>query len=456
MRFVKPLFLATTLACLALGVVHADRAPALFSTGETLSLRLRAPLDDLFAHAAHDADYTVQGSIAYDGAGGREVRIRGVEISVRGNTSKQDVECSFPKLKLRFRGDAAREDSIFRGAEVVKIGTHCGEAPDEQLTRKFGRLANEKSPIREAFVYHLLEVMGVPALKARPARITYEDASGHQPPLVRNAMLLEDTTEARKRLDAGDEITMEHFGSADADLTVADTVNVTFAEAMIGNFDWCLRFTSGDTYRCDRSKPLWNILAFERDDDRRAVPLVHDFDLSGMVTGSHLWFGRVLNENYSASKSRPEVEVVSQLQRTRSLFARGELDAARQRFLRRRDEAFAALHRSTVDANGRTIIERYLTAFFAAIASDDAFYGPVIVESTVAYADADGTAPACARAATAPVGTPVGPPIDRRGDRVQVQLLDALWHWTGPRRCSAIVRGPVWIDAQAIGSDYPR
>ena len=71
------------------------------------------------------------------------------------------------------------------------------------------------------------------------------------------------------------------------------------------------------------------------------------------------------------------------------------------------------------------------------------------------YAAAQGSAPACAQGATAPPGTPVGPPIDRRGDRVQLQLLDALWHWTGPRACEAIRRGAVWVDARAIGTRYP-
>ncbi len=454
MRFVAPVFVATMLAAAAFAIPNADPALALFSSERALSLRLRAPFDDLFAQSAQDAEYAVDGSIAYVGPDGQEIQIRGVRLSVRGNTSKQDTECTFPKLKLRFAPGSTREDSIFSKLLAVKIGTHCGEAPGEQLTPKFGRLANEQAPLREAFVYRLLRVMGVPALLARPARITYEYASGHQPPLVRNAMLLEDVNEARKRLNAGDEIPMERFGSADTDLSVADTVTLAFAEAMIGNFDWCLRFTRGDTYRCDASKPLWNILAFARDDGRAAA-VMYDFDLAGMVTGSHAWFSRVLSEEFSASRSSPEVEVVSQLQHTRSLFKRRDLDAARQQFMRHRDEAFAALRDSGVDPHGRQIIERYLTAFFNAIATDEAFYRPVVVEQTTAYADPDGSEPACAKAAAVPVGTPVGPPLARHGDRVQVRLLDALWHWTGQRRCDAIRRGPVWIDAHAIGTRYP-
>jgi hypothetical protein len=454
MRLVAPLLAALMLAAGA-HALTADRAPGLFASQEPLAFQLRAPFDTLFGRSAHDDDFSVTGSLAYTDANGRAVRIDGIAISVRGNTSKQGTECTFPKLKLRLDSASGRDGSMFDNVDAVKIGTHCGEAPDDQLTRKFGRLANEKSPLREAFVYRLLAIAGVPALQARPARITYEYASGDRPPLVRNAMLLEDTNEARKRLDAGGEISMADFQAADTQLTTSDTVALTFAEAMIGNFDWCLRFTSGDHYRCDASRPLWNILAFKRKGDR-ALPVMHDFDLSGMVTGSHFWFDRVLNERFSDSASRIEVEVVTQLQHTRSLFARGDLDAARQRFVRHRDEAFAALDNADVDDHGREIIARYLTAFFNAIGTDKAFYRPVIVQAATAYAAAQGATAACPNAATAPVGTLVGPPLDRRGGRVKVELLDALWHWTGPRACSAIRRGPVWVDARAIGTDYPR
>jgi hypothetical protein len=452
---------ATLLAVLCLlparaGAQTSAAPQSLFSSYAVLELRLSAPFDDLFAKSSHDDDYAVDGSLTYAGPDGRPRVLDRVRISVRGNTSKQSTECTFPKLKLRFARGSAHDASIFASAETLKIGTHCGESQGEQLTPKFGRLANQKAAIREAFVYQLLDVMGVPSLRARPARITYEFAGGRRAPLVRDAMLLEDTSEAMSRLHASREIGMERFGSASRELAVADTVNLALAEAMIGNFDWCLRFTPGDTYRCDANKPLWNIAALAGADGR-VVPLMYDFDLSGMVTGSHFWFADVLNERFSAKSSRTEVEVVSQVQHTRSLFARADLDAARQRFLAHKSQAFTALHGSGVDAHGKTLIERYLTDFFAAIATDDSFYRPVVTaEHATAFAGADGGAAACPNAPTIPVGTPVGTPIAHHGTRVQVEVVDSLWHWTGPRKCTAIRRGPVWIEERAIGTDYPK
>jgi hypothetical protein len=429
---------------------------SLFSSYDKLDFQLQAPFGELFARSAQESGYAVRGLLSYTAANGEPIVVDPIRLSVRGNTSRKDTECTFPKLKIEFADDPAHDRSIFRGVTTVKIGTHCGEAADEQKLTRLGRFASEKAVIREAFVYRLLDAVGVTSLKARPARITYVDTGGGRVPLVRSAMVLEDTSEAMNRLHATHEVKVQHFGSAKTDFAPADTAALAFAEAMIGNFDWCLRYTPDDKYRCDAKNPLWNIAVFAREGGR-SLPLIYDFDESGMVTGRHDWFGDVLNENFSPVKSHPDVEVLAQLQHTRSWFSRTELDAARRRFLSRKAEAFRALRESGVDERGKEYIERYLTSFFDAIATDEAFYRPVVLrEAATAYAGAGGESPACPRAATAPIGTPVSAPRDRIGTRVQVQVLDALWHWTGPLKCDAIRRSAVWIDESAVGTRYPQ
>ncbi len=163
---------------IALSTVIAQRAaePDLFSSYAVVELTLKAPLSDLFAKDADD-DASVTGSVSFRGADGREVTLDHVVVSERGNTSKDARECRFPKLKLRLESGDARESSMFRNMNTVKIGTHCGESPDTSLTKKYGRLANQHAAHREAFVYRLLDALGVRSLRARPARITYDDTS---------------------------------------------------------------------------------------------------------------------------------------------------------------------------------------------------------------------------------------------------------------------------------------
>jgi len=415
----------------------------LFSGHDVLMLTLQAPIGELIAHVNSHDDPRVDGLAAVDGD-----RPVAVKVSTRGNTSSD--ECAFLKLEI----DHEPDTGPFADLHVLKIGTHCGEAPDNQLTRKYGRLANENSPLREAFIYRLLAILGVPTLRARPARITYVDTDARMP-LVRSAMLLEDDDAAKKRLDARDSIAPAAFRGALKTFSTADLATVLFAEAMIGNFDWCLQLTPTDAYRCDSDKKLWNVLALRRDKGQ-AVPLIYDFDLAGMVTGRHHWFSTVFDASFVTPPSGIDVEVLAQVQRTRSILGRADLDQARRRFASRKDEAFRALRDAALDDEGARLIGAYLTSFFRAI-SDDAFYVPVVTrEGTRVFLDAAATQAACGSHSTAPVGTVVGPRLQERGGMVQVRLLDVQWRWTGPARCDAVRRYPVWIARGAVEADFPK
>ncbi len=444
-------------AALALACTLAPRivgAQAVFSGNAVVELTLKAPLTDLFDDPK--SEDSVPATLSYRGAEG-EVSLK-ARASVRGHSSREETECTFPKLKLRFDDEAAASSSIFQGLRAIKIGTHCGDRPDGSLTERFGRLANERAAHREAFVYGLLALLEVPTLRARPARITYIDPSAKtdRQTLTRDAVLVEDEPDAMTRLDAVRSVPMERFTSARGAFTREDTVNLAFAEALIGNFDWCLRMTPGDRYRCDAHKPLWNLLALSREDGTM-FPLMYDFDLSGMVTGRHPWFPRIFNAAFDDGRREPAVEVAAQLQRARSLFTRAELDAARTRFAGRRADVDRWLDEAVIDDAGKRQIRSYLDPFFAAMSDDAQFYLPVVVQpETRVRADAAGARDACARDAVAPIGTPVSAPLERRGSAVRVMLLDAQWHWTGPAHCPAILEGPVWIAAAAIGTNYPK
>ena len=401
-------------------VTIALSGSALFSRAEPLQLEIDAPLGDLLSHDRTD-DYAVTGALTVI-VDGTPARIDGVRISLRGHTSRRETECDFPKLKVAFPDGSRDTTPIFAGLKSIRLGTHCGEALDGVLTRRYGRLANEHSPLRESFVYRLLAALEVPTLATRRARITYRDsgAGGRatRQPLVRNALIIEDTDAAVRRVGGTREITEAEFSNAHDQLTTADTVRLAFAEAMIGNFDWCLKMTPDDTYRCDARHPLWNIVAADRGSGR-AVPLIYDFDVAGMVTGRHVWFRNVFTRAFAPSAAESDIAVIAQLQRARTLFSRRDLDDARAAFVGRKAQAFDALAGAELDPEGEAIARRYLESFYAQIESDANFYRPVVGTSdTHAYASPDG-APACGTRSVIPVGTPVGSPLHRAGERVR-------------------------------------
>lgn len=436
------------------GLPGAPAAEKLFSSYAPLSVTLEAPFDDLRRQMRKDSTHPVMGTLSYTDPDMGVVHVSNVEVFGRGNTSFKTGQCEFPKLKLKFHAAKGRPPgSLFDGVSTVKIGTHCGNGPDDVLSARWGRLQNERSPVREAFVYRLLEALHVPSLKARPVRISYVDAR-NTTTLVRNAMFLEDAHEAEARLGSSGRYTEDTFGSADARFMAADSARLAFAEALVGNFDWCVRFFPDDTYRCDGRHALWNVLALKRSDGS-AVPVPYDFDLAGMVTGHHRWFAQVFNPAFEPGGSEAALEVLGQLQRTRTLFTRAQLDAARAEFVRHKEEAYAVLAEAQLDDTGRQQAAAHLDAFYAVIESDERFYLPVVVaDNTRIYLDARQTRPACA-VAVAPRGTPVGVPVETRGSMWKVLILDSLWQWALPRECEAVHTGAVWVPASSISSRYP-
>ena len=455
-----PALLAAVSALAATPAPGGAESPApLFASNDALPVTLEAPFNDLFEHARTDPTYAVTGKLKY-AHGGRETSVDGVKVTLRGNTSRRETECGFPKLKVQLP-DGADAGPLIKSGESLKLGTHCGEAADDKLTAKYGRLPNERSPVREAFVYRLLESVGVPTLKARPARVSYvytDARPGSTPaqdqPLVRNAFLLEDTDDAVKRFGGSRDIGEKQFSDAQAAFRPADTARLVFAEAMIGNYDWCLRMKPGDRFRCNGQHPLWNIVAAETSNGK-AVPIIYDFDVSGMVAGRHPWLKTHFNENFVSSKSPIEVAVLAQVQRTRALFSRSQLDATRAEFVAKKGAAYKTLASGTLDPEGKTIAKSYLDAFYGAIESDDAFYRPVVAASGSKLYANENRAEACAATGTIPAGTPVSEPLQTRDGLVQVVVLDALWQWTPPAKCQA-ARGPVWIEAEAISKDFPK
>jgi hypothetical protein len=424
------------------------RVPGVFSSYSILEATIEAPFAELIEKGRQRSDYTVSGTLTLSDSN-RKMTFENLKISTRGHTSLRETECSFPKLKVDFT-DSRIGGSLFEGVETLKIGTHCSDKPDGP-GGKYGRWPNEKAVHREAFVYRLLETMAVPSLKARPARLTYVDTGGRSrisEPLVRDAMLLEDDAEAQERYNARGELPPKQFGSAPSVFAMADLAKLFFAEAMIGNFDWCLRMSPTDMYRCNDTTPIWNVLGLIRSEGM-ALPVIHDFDIAGMVTTRHTWFNKVFNRAFAESEA--QVEVLAQVQRTRSVFPRDLLDATRRDLAGRKPAAYQALADSPMDDIGRTAARHYLDAFFEAIESDDAFYRPVIVARTPILTDATGSRTACAE--EAPPGTPVSGVLETSGDKSRIVVLDALWQWA--EKCEAVRLNPVWVPTAVISENHP-
>lgn len=297
-----------------------------------------------------------------------------VMIKVRGNSSL--VECPFPKLTVKLT-DAAKleaKNTIFAKQSKLKIGTHCDDDADDSAGT-IGRLRNEKSPVRESYVYQALAKVLPTTLQTRVARITYVDTASNNAVVTRSAMLLEHIDKLAKRSGAEDHCRQvdgrEECSPAltDSELSTVDPrdgmdreriATTSLFEAAIGNWDWHLDVGARVT-----GPRVWNneVILVPREGapaELVKVPVAHDFDLASVVTG------RLRGRDRHLTPAALQAQAKEFLSRTDGLRPE-EIAAAKSRFLDKKLELYALTEMATLDEEGRQIARAHLDAFFAAL-----------------------------------------------------------------------------------------
>jgi hypothetical protein len=355
---------------------------------------------------------------SYFDSRGKKIEVP-IVMQARGTSSLREEECSFPKFEMKFSS-----------LPKVKVGTHCGEEPDDQRS-PLGRLRNEKSPIRENFVYQLLTYFGLPMAHAHNAQITYADTSEFENlgTFTRRAFLFEDIDDAAKRFTAE---RVKTFNNAKADFSDEAVINAIFGEALIGNFDWKIRMTATDTFRNSDRESLSNIYVL-RGRNNRLFPVVTDFDLSEMVAGPYVIGKSVFNSDFEKDSTR--LGMLAQLGRLLSFYPRETLNKVREKFLSRLEGAYVLLaNANELDLDGRAIVKKRLDDFFAII-SDDALFYPNVITREGAYASKCDI--------PIPLGTPVRV-IRTLGRQAEVALLDVHWRFF-QTPCSHIAHRTIFL-----------
>lgn len=358
----------------------------LFQDTSVLNMRLEAPLQDLFDRIPKPVadEYSPGGfqvpdvsklsatgkAIYTDAKGTHTVP---VTITLRGNTSL--FELKFPKLSL----DVAKADAkgtIFEHAKKIKLGTHGGET--NELT-PLGRRINQESTHREALAYAVLDAVGVPTLKARPATMTYVDTGTKKVApgeLVRKAFFLEDDDDAAQRYggeiikDADENGGLDHEAIS-GKYDDADIARVGLAEALIGNVDWQL----------DRS--LWNVKAIKLKNGK-VIFAPYDFDLAATVTAfepepAKLFFPK---ENIEFRNTAALLNTIRA-----NGFVKANITTAYNELLAKRAAAETAIAASPLSADDKAHSKRHLDAFYAA-AAPEKFYLPGTTGPQAVYQDA--------------------------------------------------------------------
>lgn len=337
----------------------ASPAPMFQSYSPLTGIKVTGPISDLMNSTRNipigETQPSIQGTVSFaDGSVYKDVT-----ISLRGNSSKRMDQCSFAKLNVKL---AARATSgILNGLKGFKIGTHCGNTDVPGPT--WGRVLNEKSPVREALLYRILNLAGATTFRSRSAQVTYVDTSSSTDPkffpdggksLTRKALVMEDEKDAARRsghvikIKSGDAAPAELNLQGMPDVDSESAVTGMLSEALAQNHDWYILDADG-------SGSLWNInFLYRKSDDSWAVQ-VYDWDISPFVKG------RDSNPNIQTKaleslRSFPKVSAAQ--------FAKGKA-----KFINAKKDIYAAVedHFSGKfsDSQGKSAIIETLNSFFS-------------------------------------------------------------------------------------------
>lgn len=280
----RPLKIYFVLIVCFFSALSISQAETLFTYPQSLNLRIEGPWTRLlnrryFAPEVAKAE-RIPVDIVIMNDLQPEVRIA-AEVSLRGNTSLSPLECSFPKYKLHFTSEAV-SGTLLAGVEQLGVGSHCSYRGGNSAL--YGRSYDGKSPHREALVYRLLEILGIPSFKTRPLLVKYIDTEITTGPIneVRwhQAFALESLKQFAERyeLEMIDEQTASKVELADPGVTDMQRIaRIALFNEMIGNNDWKLNLNELPSLRQN-----WNVyLAKNRSGQIEVVP--YDFDLASVV-----------------------------------------------------------------------------------------------------------------------------------------------------------------------------
>ena len=266
-------YLPSVVACLAsalLGMASQPseaqvaelRAPGvLFSSDAPLTLRLEAPFTTV-KRSSSDPQYS-PARLSYVGPDGATVA---TDLRVRVRGKSRLIACSFPPLLLNFpTGDL--DSTLLEDQNRLKLVTHCEP-----------REANAQWVHLEYLAYRVLNLVTDASLRARPVEVTYFDTEREREVASGPGILLEDEERFAERQNWHPikEPTLKRTRYDQSALALVGTF-----QYFIGNTDWSAVAASNGTSEC-----CHNVVPFARDDGV-LVPIVYDFDSSGIVNTSY-------------------------------------------------------------------------------------------------------------------------------------------------------------------------
>lgn len=185
-----------------------------------------------------------------------------INVEARGNWRRDDDNCRFPPLWIDLdKDDEELIGTVFEGQNRIKLYVTCRPGDD----------TFEEYIYTEYVIYPAYNALTDLSFRARPARVTYIDASGEDETFTSNAFLLEhkDQMAARNSAVPLDAPQLHPANAAQEEAALVELFNYA-----VGMTDY------------NMTRPLHNVELI-RSTAGDVIPVAYDFDWSGTVNARY-------------------------------------------------------------------------------------------------------------------------------------------------------------------------
>ncbi|HEY5919439.1 MAG TPA: hypothetical protein VIU13_18600 [Chryseolinea sp.] len=220
----------------------------LFATEDILEIRLSGNVRSLMDERTPDSKYYPLTLSYQDNGNSFKVPVK---VKTRGHFRLDRANCTYPPLMLNF-SKKTELPAPFTNQDKIKLVTPC---------------RTEKYVVQEYLVYKLYNLVTPKSLKARLARVVYDDTVKGKTTQPLYGILLEDDDDMASRNGA---IVAEKKIVRPETAHRSDFLKMAVFEYLIGNTDWSVQY-------------LQNIKLIAKDSISVRSTVAYDFDHAGIV-----------------------------------------------------------------------------------------------------------------------------------------------------------------------------
>ncbi len=227
----------------------------LFETDEVLEFTLTGNLKEVFNDRSNDDPTYFPLKIEYIELN-KSARSIPIRVRTRGHFRRMREHCNMPPIMININKDAKLGGTLFVKQNKLKLVTPCRD--DDYV-------------IREYLVYKIYNLLSPDCMKARLAKVTFNDETGKVKNQTKYCILLEDVDNAAQR---NGNFLWDRKMTSPEGLQQDEYKKMTVFQYLIGNTDWSVPY-------------LHNIKLSFKDSTSIPVALPYDFDHSGIVNAPY-------------------------------------------------------------------------------------------------------------------------------------------------------------------------